>query len=377
MILKATYRHGNVSFKAIVTRLGLWVILLMSMIGVLNTYSYAQYGGYAGAGVQIGFDATNSSLGNTGTAGWVSDSLLQGKRIYGPTLSSNPYFNPALVASTRDAVHVNLSLFELGFDRQYQSIGAQIPLPPKAGLFIGLIRSGVNDIDSRSLSGYPLGSIQTNDLQLQSAFGIRLSERAHAGIGFKINRYDLHEDLKASTSVGVDIGLLFKLTKTGFLAISIQDLLAEHTWNSGDLYNLSQSANRVEQLPTRFKVGYSTLAWDTQIATEYEIRQESSDITIRDIFSSGSSRTQYIEQKETRMTNSQFFRAGLSRSLHASFRLNLGYQHTLGSDYQGATISSGFSIQPPQMESFTIDYAFARNTTSLGSMHIFTLRYIL
>ena len=65
MILKATYRHGNASFKAIVTRLGLWMILLMSMIGVLNTYSFAQYGGYAGAGVQIGFDANISSFGKT------------------------------------------------------------------------------------------------------------------------------------------------------------------------------------------------------------------------------------------------------------------------------------------------------------------------
>ena len=374
---RRAYRSFQTFLQVLISRLRILILVctLPSFVSVLPLY--AQYGGYAGASVQIGFDASHSSLGNTGTAGWIPDTVNIVKRVKGPSLASSPYYNPALIAGIEHDIHVNVSIFELGLDRQYQSLSALIPLPPKAGLFIGLIRSGVHDIDARSLSGYPLGQIHTSEIQLQSAFGIRLSRIVHAGIGFKINRYNLHEDLKASTSVGLDLGMVVKLNRQSTLAISIQDLLAEHTWNSGDLYNLSQSANRVERLPTRFKAGYSSLIKNTQMSIEYEIRKESSEIKILNLYSSGSSRTQYIEQTETRMTNSQFLRAGISQSLHPTFRLNAGYEHTITHASLGHLLSTGFSLEVPQVDSFIIDYAFVKNTYGLNSMHIFTLRYIL
>jgi hypothetical protein len=344
---------------------------ILILITIQSTSAHAQFGGYAGSSLQLGFDAQSVALGNAVSAGFSKHNPMDSTY-----LEVQPYYNPALAASNTSNTHFSLSVFQLGLDRHYQSLGARLALPPKAGLFIGLIRAGVHDIDTRSLSGYPLGMVSTSDVQLQSAFGIRLSEWVHAGIGFKINRTDYHAEMKASTSVGVDIGMLFKLSQHTHWAFVVQDLLAEHTWNSGDLYNQPQSRNRVEAMPLRLKTSVSTYVMDTNLFAEYEIKRFSSEVTTRELFLADGASVQYVETLETRFTSASFLRIAASRSLHPFFRLHMGWNRYLGG-LSSNEWRSGFSLSMPFQPALKVDYGFSTSSDHLKSTHIFTLRYIL
>ena len=346
-----------------------YTLLLLTLL--LAGTVQAQFGGYPGSAVQLGFDAQSVALGDAVSAGYSTHNLKDST-----DLEVQPYYNPALAASYTSNTHISLNVFQLGLDRHYQSLGARLALPPKAGLFIGLIRAGVQDIDTRSLSGYPLGMVSTSDIQLQSAFGIRLTERVHAGIGFKINRADYHTEMKASTSVGVDLGMLVKLRQNTHWAFVVQDLLAEHTWNSGDLYNQHQSRNRVEPLPLRLKTSLSTYALRMHMLAEFEIKRFSSEITTRELFLSDGASVQYVEELETRFTRASFLRLAASRSLHPLFRIHMGWNRHLGG-ISSNEWRAGFSLSMPFQPALKVDYGFSTSRHNLQSMHIFTLRYIL
>jgi hypothetical protein len=218
--------------------------------------------------------------------------------------------------------------------------------------------------------------VSTSDIQLQSAFGIRLSERVHAGIGFKINRADYHAEMKPSTSVGVDVGVQFGLSQHTRWAFVVQDLLAEHTWNSGDLYNQPQSRNRVEAMPLRLKTSISTYVLDTNLFAEYEIKRFSSEVTTLELFLSDGASVQYVEALETRFTRASYLRIAASRSLHPFFRLHMGWNRYLGG-LSSNEWRSGFSLSMPFQPAIKVDYGFSTSSDHLKSTHIFTLRYIL
>jgi len=355
----------------ILSRIVLTLITAL-LVGVMPyTLINAQFGGYAGSTLQLGFDAQSVAIGDAVSAGFSREEHLDST-----SLEVQPYYNPALAANYTAQTHLSLSVFQLGLDRHYLSVGARVALPPKAGLFIGLIRAGVQDIDTRSLSGYPLGMVSTSDIQLQSAFGIRLSENIQAGIGFKINRADYHRDMKPSTSVGMDLGIKIKLNPNTHWAFVMQDLLAEHTWNSGELYNQPQSRNRVEAMPLRLKTSLATLVIGTQVFAEFEIKRFSTEVTTRELFISDDTPISYIEDLETRFTRASFLRLAASRSLHPLFRLHMGWNQYLA-EQNANKWSAGFSLSLPFQPALKVDYGFSTNRHTLQSMHVFTLRYIL
>src|SRR5690554_6489480 len=168
-------------------------ILSIVIITILGLHTaQAQNGGFAGSANRIGFGPKAMGMGNAMTA-----TTSQG---------SFAHYNPALSALKQDFTQVQLGVSSLRFDRVHQTVGASFQLPPSAGLSVDLIRSGVNNIDGRTASGYSTGEFETSEYQLLAAFGMRMSDKLKAGIGFKLNYAKLHDDLKSSTSLGIDIG---------------------------------------------------------------------------------------------------------------------------------------------------------------------------
>ena len=137
----------------ILSRIVLSLITVLLVGGDAYALINAQFGGYAGSTATVGFDES-VALGDAVSAGF-----SRVERVDSTSLEVQPYYNPALAADLTAQTHLSLSVFQLGVDRHYQSVGARVALPPKAGLFIGLIWAGVQDIDTRSLSGYPLGMV--------------------------------------------------------------------------------------------------------------------------------------------------------------------------------------------------------------------------
>ncbi len=332
-------------------------ILVVLLFG-LQTLQ-AQNGGFAGASNRIGFGPKAMGMGNAMTA----------------TTSQGAYahYNPALAALNQDYTQLLVGISSLQFDRVHQTIGMNFQLPPKAGFSFNLIRSGVNNIDGRTVSGYPTGDFSTSEYQLLGAFGIRMTEKLNAGIGFKLNYADLHDDLDASTSVGIDIGLLYHFSNELKLGFAIQDMFAEYSFNSSELYGLAQARNVINKFPTRFKWGLAYQKENFTISADYEIQALTSEVRTIDAFISNGS-PQLIETITEVTTNAKQFRLGGVWNAHERFSLRAGYNLPDLSQVSSWGLSSGFSILLPfDKFSPSIDYAFVMEPNQVANIHVFAL----
>ncbi len=319
----------------------------------------AQPGGFAGASQRIGFGSKALGMGNAMTA-----TTSQG---------AFAYYNPAHAALFLDHKQLDISVSSLAFDRIHQTVSGVFQLPPAAGLTIALIRTGINNIDGRTLSGYPDGEFGTSEYQVLTAFGIRMSKKVHAGIGFKINYADYHNDIDAETSVGIDLGILYKIKPYLNFGFTIQDMFAEYRWNSAQLYNQSESRNVINKFPTRFKWGLAYQKEKYTISADYEIQALSSEANEEEIFIANGRPallTSILELK----TNAQQFRLGAAWNAHERISLRGGYNlpDLSNSDSWGA--SGGFSLYLPFNKfSPSVDYAFVLEPNRISNMHVFSL----
>ncbi len=338
-----------------------YCLFLLLIIGMSGEHLFAQNGGFAGASTRMGYGPRAISMANAFTA-------TTSEGIY-------PYYNPALAAESIGFKQVDLSVSSLEFDRVYQTIGANFKLPPNAGISFGLIRTGVKDIDERSLSGYPLGTFDLAEYQLYSSFGIKFSNKFNAGISFKLNYANYHDDLPAVTGVGVDLGILYKISSYLNFGFTVQDMFANYTWNSADLYGTTQSRNVVNTFPTRFKWGLSYQKDVFTIATEFEVQSYISEVNNKELFISGSSSPSVIESFDDISTSSGIFRIGGSWKAHERFSIRGGYKITDTSTLDSGSFSTGFSLYLP-FDTFSpsIDYAFSIEPYNVANMHVFALR---
>jgi hypothetical protein len=322
---------------------------------------FAQTGGFAGNATRIGFSPNSMAMGNAVTAD--------------PSNGIYPYYNPALAAVYSADRQIDLTASSLEFDRIFMTAGAHFQLPPNAGISFGLIRTGVKDIDGRSISGYPQGTFDASEYQLLTAFGIRLSEKVNAGIGFKLNYANYHEDLEAATAVGVDFGLLFDLSESINLGLTVQDLFANYTWNSAELYNLSQTRNVANNFPTRYKAAISYQSETFVINSELEVQSLLSEVNSPQLFITDGSTPGIINTTEEVNTNAVIFRTGGSWNAHERFTLRAGYIVQDSGSSGNGSFSGGFSIHLP-FDTFapSIDYAFVAEPNKVSNMHVFALR---
>ncbi len=323
--------------------------------------SYAQNGGFAGAATRLGNGPRAMSMANAFTA-------TTSEGIY-------PYYNPALVAESSGFKQFDLSVSSMSFDRVFQTVGGNFKLPPNAGISFGIIRAGVKDIDERSLSGYPLGSFNASEYQLFSAFGVQFSSKFNAGISFKLSLANYHEDLSTASSVGVDLGILYKISNSFNFGFTIQDMFANYTWNSKDLYNLQQNRNVVNTFPTRFKWGLSYQNETFTVASEFEVQSYLSEVDKREFFTTNNSTPDFIDTINEVSTSSGIFRIGGSWKAHERFTLRGGYRITDTANSESGSMSSGFSVNLPfDALSPSIDYAFVIEPYNVANMHVFALR---
>ncbi|MEO1023415.1 MAG: hypothetical protein AAFW89_12800 [Bacteroidota bacterium] len=320
---------------------------------------FAQMGGFAGTNSRIGFGPRGLGVSNAMSA-------LTSEGSYS-------YYNPAHAATYTSYRQVDLSVASLQFDRVLQSTGVTFQLPPKAGLALSIQRTGITDIDGRTVSGYSTGSFDTNEYLINGAFGIRLSDRFQAGLGVKLSVANYHQELDPATSVGIDLGSLYKISDHVNFAFVIQDLIANYTWNSADLYATDRARNVINNFPTRFKWGLAYEQEAFSITSEFEVLSFSSEIrTTEQFIDNGIPVT--INSVEDVNTSASSFRLGGVWNAHERFTLRGGYQLPELTDTESWGLSSGFSIHLP-FDTFSpsIDYAFVLEPYQISTMHVFAL----
>jgi hypothetical protein len=336
------------------------ILTLAVLLGSFSATVFAQNGGFAGAATRLGYSARGMAMSNAMSAVTSEGAFA--------------YYNSAQAALVLVKKPADITVGALKFDRIFQSTGIQLQLPPTAGLSINILRTGVNDIDGRTQSGYPTGSFDAAEYQLASHFGIRLSDRMNAGIGVKFGLANYHKDLDNAVSFGLDLGFLYRAGEHLNMAFTVKDLLAGYSWNSQKLYNLDQSKNVVNNFPTRIIFGAAYQAEKFTLSGDFEIQAYSSETSKQEVFISNGFPTTINNTKVVNTSSTQV-RFGGSWKAHERFTLRAGWQLPDLTRKASWGLSSGFSIHLPfDVFSPSIDYAFVMEPNRLSNMHAFSLR---
>ena len=188
----------------------------------------------------MGFGARGMGMGNAMVA-------TSGGDIVG-------YYNPALLPLA-DRRFASATMGILALDRRLNFLSASFPLPPNAGVSVGLINAGVSEIDGRDSDGRPTGPLRTSENQAFLSFAIRLKPGFSLGLNIKFYYYQLYTDI-SSTTVGIDIGGAYPLTDEVTLGVAVRDINSKYKWDTSTLYGQDGQSSE-DVFPLLYLVGAS------------------------------------------------------------------------------------------------------------------------
>ncbi|MEZ4702429.1 MAG: hypothetical protein R2834_19000 [Rhodothermales bacterium] len=330
-------------------------IALLVLIGIP-----AAHGQSAGAFARLGFGARGMAMGNAQT----SDA------------NASAFYNPALAPfATRQTLQASVAL--MTFDRELQHLQFSSALPPKAGIAIGLIHAGVNDIDGRNESGYHTESYATDEFAVFLAFGLRFGERVSGGLGFQIFRADYLSELEPVNSVGIDVGFTVKVTEALRLGFVADDLLAAYTWDTSSLFS-SGGKRTSDAFPARVRLSgtYALAGGRGTLSAEYESRASLLELRSRRIELRGGGPVEVTDTEDLRIQESRF-RIGGEYRLMEPFAVRAGVDRLAASSSR-IQPTAGFVLEQPIGKlGVWFEYAVALEPYSVGTMHVMTLRLFL
>jgi hypothetical protein len=162
------------------------------------------------------------------------------------------YYNPALLPWI-ESRQASASFGILSLDRTLNFLSYSQQLPPMAGLTLGVINSGVSNIDGRNSDGDPTGALRTSENEFFLGFGMRFSADLSVGLNAKLYYYHLYTDINSFTS-GLDFGALYRLGGNVTLAATVRDVNSKYKWDTSTLYGqLGQSSENL--FPLLYTVG--------------------------------------------------------------------------------------------------------------------------
>ncbi len=223
-----------------------------------------------GAFSRMGFGARGIGLGNA------VSSITEGELV--------SYYNPAITPfqekNSFQAGYTFLSLDRalnfLSYTRKFDFYSASDTISetrkPRttAGLSVGIINSGVSDIDGRDNNGISTGELSTSENQFFMGLAARISDKFALGLSIKYYYYKLYEEIN-STSLGFDIGALYKLNDNFNISLVITDLNSAYQWDTAPVYE-QNGITTEDKFPNLRKIGVSYRNKEIGIlgAIEYE-----------------------------------------------------------------------------------------------------------
>ena len=308
----------------------------LALIALLFNHLAAQNDGTAGTYTRLGFGARGLGMGNALTA--VTDGAVQ------------TYYNPALAAFSENRT-ASISSSFLSFDRSLNFLSYTQSVKPTGGISIGLINSGVKNIDGRDGDGFQTGMLSTAEDEFYLSFANRMTEDFALGVTVKLYYGKLYDQITSST-VGFDIGALYRLTPELRIGATIQDVSSKYTWDSKAIYN-ENGKTTVDKFPQLRRIGIS-YAPDLKyglVSVDFENSSEGTNILRAGV-------EYYI------MPNVFTLRSGIDRMVFGDDAT--GVKPTFG-----FTINNAFANWTP-----SLTYAYVIEPFSPQGMHIVTLSAI-
>jgi len=228
-----------------------------------------------GAFSRMGFGARGMGMGNALSA------VTEGNLV--------SYYNPALSVFQNDNsfqtsysfLSLDRSLNFLNFTRRfdfYSSKDSSGQPGATAGISIGIINSGVSNIDGRDNDGNPTGMLSTSENQFFVGLANKFSKKFALGIAFKVYYYKLYQQITAS-GVGLDIGALYSLNKHWNISFVLTDLNSQYKRDTFPLYN-EQGSISTNKFPTLKKIGVSYTNDECGIITSAELESSNGGTNI-------------------------------------------------------------------------------------------------
>jgi hypothetical protein len=208
-----------------------------------------------GAFSRIGFGARGIGMGNA------LSSITEGELV--------SYYNPAITPfQENNSFQAGYSFLTLdralnffNYTRKFDFYSAKDTIvetrKPRttAGLSIGVINSGIRNIDGRDNNGLPTGELSTSENQFFIGLAARISEKFSIGMATKFYYYSLYEEI-SSTSLGFDVGALYKLNDNFNFSLVIVDLMSKYKWDTSPVYE-QEGIISEDKFPTLKKIGAS------------------------------------------------------------------------------------------------------------------------
>ncbi|MBT3449065.1 MAG: PorV/PorQ family protein [Bacteroidetes Order II. Incertae sedis bacterium] len=317
---------------------------------------------YAGSFSRIGFGARGISMGNA-----LAADIFQ---------ETSPYYNPAHTPLA-SGQHLEASVAALSFDRSLQFLQVGAPLQQRAGFSIGLIHSSVSNIDGRDNSGFHTSDLSVDEYAGFLAFGLKLSGRISAGINLQMFRTDLYEGLTPARSVGIDLGLIGRITKNWAVGIVLDDLLARYSWDSSDLGSGGRSTT--DNFPRRIRLGVTTqqLKSTLILSAEIESRFTSVKSFTRETRLFGDSPAEVVNETNLVLGESRF-RFGAEYLMMEQVAFRAGVEQLGSAMLDSVRPSAGFRVDQMVGElRLRLEYAFALEAQAGGKIHLASLKLYL
>lgn len=305
------------------------VIVLIIYSCIFAQTQYSEIASMAGAFSRMGFGARGIGMGNA------MSSVKDGNLV--------SYYNPALTVyqignsfqTSYSFLSLDRKLNFINFTKRFEFGKRELKdgtTKPRsvAGISVGLINSGVTNIDGRDGQGKEIGIFSTSENQFFVAVANQFSEKFSLGISFKFYYYKLFQNFSAN-GFGLDIGALYSLNDVISLSLTITDLNSKYSWDSGKIYG-TNGTNGVDKFPLFKKVGVSYKFTAQKLLASFE-------------FESSNAKTNYIKfGAEYNPFDNIFFRAGIDKinlnntnaPIRPSFGLSYFYafnNYILGFDY--------------------------------------------
>lgn len=308
------------------------IISLLVALALWAAGGAAQIGGKPGAYSRMGFGARGMGMGN-------ATSALASGDIVG-------YDNPALLPWA-EYRHASASFGILSLDRSLNFLAFSTALPPQAGISVGIINSGVSDIDGRDGDGVPTGALKTSENQAFLSFGVKTKIGLSFGTTVKLLYYHLYTDM-TSVTAGIDLGAYYRVADDLAVAATVRDINSKYKWDSSVLF-AEQGTTSEDRFPTRVTLGGAYRLPDSigTVTADCEL-SNASTITLR-------------AGAEIPLTEAITIRAGADRI-------------DLKDKGNGIRPAFGFSVEQP-FGSWTprLHYAFVLEPFSPGGLHMITL----
>lgn len=235
------------------TTLRFLIVAAITLLSV-SSINAADYGGYAGAFMQLSVHPRATGMGNAFTA--VSDDI------------SGVFFNPGAVAQVQ-RISVGGAYRDLSLGRSLQQVAVLFPVRGEAAIAFSGEMASMSGIMGRDERGVQTGELDNLDAVLAITFSRRFSR--YLTLGGDVRYYHKKLESTSSYSAGFDIGGMVHLDRE-LLALDgpidllrfgavVRNIAAKYPWNTGDYWaeQGELGSDITDKVPISVRAGASVL----------------------------------------------------------------------------------------------------------------------